>query len=279
MAYSLEFGQIGWTILYGIKTSNNIPFYWVVNDFNHGRTPAECETCKQDGMFEGIFYGLCAQCCIKSGYCKCVYCSVAKKDGHKRIECRTNFCKLIKDLQMVVDDLKHNYPNDEYGIVKEGIDAGIYILNIHTKFQYEKMENETRMPEEVCTLSNGELTFRWNPSMEIPESVINAAIKASKRLGTYEWVQEFWGEEIMKKEADTTDMPPLVYEYMSNGEKSYIDCSLTLTPVRMEAFNCDHCGKELVERDDEGNLKVCDCGEDIGAYLAIDFKPKKSTAT
>lgn len=76
--------------------------------------------------------------------------------------------------------------------------------------------------------------------------------------------------------ADAADIPPLVYEYLSNGKKTYIDC--TLAHIRMEgAFYCDHCGKELVERDDEGNLKVCDCGEDIGAYLAIGFKPKKSS--
>ena len=142
-SYSVEFGQEEYIMLYGVKTAKTIPFNWLQTDHNNAtlkRGPSYCDMCKKDGMFEGIFYGLCTKCCTTNGFCPCVYCRVAKKDGHKRTERRINICNFIKTLQSAINDLRRDYPDDEYGIVKEGIETGYYILNLHTKYQYEKME-------------------------------------------------------------------------------------------------------------------------------------------
>ena len=207
MAYSIEYGQDGYTTFYGFKTSNAIPFDWIVNDYNKGLGPAHCNMCKQNGSFEGIFYGLCVKCCPNSSHCPCpcVYCRVAKKDGHKRLERRINMCNFIKSLQSVVDDLRRDYPTDEFGIVKEGIESGLYILNLHMNKQYEKMLVDATPPEEVSCLSIGELIYRWNPSMEVPDSVCYAALKAAERLGTIEWVKALWSEEFTPEKELTPD--------------------------------------------------------------------------
>ena len=195
MASSIVFveGEEGWTVLYGIKTSNTIPFHLVMNWNNNTIGPSHCETCRTDGTFEGVFYGLCGECCARSERCTCVYCHVAKKDGHNHIERRTNMGKFIKTIQLVIDDLRRDYPVDEYGIVKDGIESGFYILTLHTQCQYEKMQSETVLPLEVTQLSIGELNFRWNPAMTVTETVCEAALKAAERTGILEWVQELWG--------------------------------------------------------------------------------------
>ena len=189
---SIEFGEEGWTILYGRKISNTIPVHLAVNWYKNDLGPSHCETCRVDGTFEGIFYGLCGQCCSLSERCTCVYCHVAKKDGHNHIERRANMGKFIKTIQLVIDDLRRDYPIDEYGIVQDGIESGFYILTLHTQCQYEKMQLESEVPTEVNQLSIGELIYRWNPTMAVPDSVREAALKAAKRTGILEWVEELW---------------------------------------------------------------------------------------
>jgi hypothetical protein len=120
MAYSLQDRS---TILYNIKTANTIPMVWLVNDFNSLRGPNHCETCRMSGMFCGVYYGLCVKC-------------IQSDDN---LEQRITIINLIKSLQDVVTELTAEYPTDEYGIVKEAVDSGFYILNVHTKHQYEKM--------------------------------------------------------------------------------------------------------------------------------------------
>lgn len=127
--------------IHGYAISNTYPSCWANDDYTSGRGPAKCELCRQDGTFEGVFYGLCMNCCEKLGPCQCVNCRGGKEDNHKIIERRQNICKLIKDLRMVVNDLKHDYPTDEYGIVKEGIESGFYILDLHTKQQYSNIKD------------------------------------------------------------------------------------------------------------------------------------------
>jgi hypothetical protein len=197
-SYSVEFGQEEYIMLYGIKTAKTIPFNWLQTDHNNAtlkRGPSYCDMCKKDGMFEGIFYGLCTKCCTTNGFCPCVYCRVAKKDGHKRTERRINICNFIKTLQSAINDLRRDYPDDEYGIVKEGIETGYYILNLHTKYQYEKMELETEFPYEINKLDPDNVMWIWNTSIEVSDISRKAAIEASKRLGIYHWVMELWGEE------------------------------------------------------------------------------------
>ena len=194
MACSIEFGQNGHTKLYGYDTSNNYELFWTSHDYNNQRGPAHCESCRTDGTFEGVFYGLCAQCSEKAGPCQCVYCRVAGVDGHKRVERRQNICKFIKTIQSAIDDLKRDYPTDEYGIVKEGIESGFYILDLHTKHQYAKFLDEIRTPDEVNQLTVGELLWRWQPERPVPEAVIYPAIVAAKRSGIWDWVQKMWRE-------------------------------------------------------------------------------------
>jgi len=194
MTYFIEFGQDGRTQLYGYSTINTYEFNWVVEDYGKGRGPAQCEFCRTDGMFEGVFYGLCVSCSRKAGPCQCVYCRIAGVDGHKRIERRQNICKFIKTIQSAIDDLKRDYPTDEYGIVKEGIESGFYILDLHSKCQYEKFHEEVRTPDEVNQLTIGELTWRWQPESLVPDSVICSAIVAAKRSGIWEWVKKMWLE-------------------------------------------------------------------------------------
>jgi hypothetical protein len=130
---------------------------------------------------------------------------VAKKDGHKHIERRTNIGKFVKELQMVVDDLRRDYPTDEFGMVQEGIDAGFYILNLHTAKQYELLLLDTILPSEVSQMSIGELIYQWNPSMPVPNKVIQSALTAAKRTGILEWVDELWGMSEKEKEQFTID--------------------------------------------------------------------------
>lgn len=194
-AYSIEFGQGEYIMLYGVKTAKTIPFNWLQTDHNLKKGPSHCDMCKKDGMFEGTFYGWCAKCCTTNGFCPCVYCRVAKKDGHKRTERRINICNFIKTLQSAINDLRRDYPDDEYGIVKEGIETGYYILNLHTKYQYEKMESETQFPDEINKLDPDDVMWIWNTSIEVSDISRQAAIKASRRLGIYDWVMELWGED------------------------------------------------------------------------------------
>jgi len=126
--------------MYGYTMSNTYDSYWASDDYKCGRGPAKCESCRTDGVFEGVFYGLCVQCSELLGPCQCVTCRKTGQDDHKLIERRKNICNLIKDLQIVVRDLKHDYPTDEYGIVKEGIESGIYILDLHTRYQYNNIK-------------------------------------------------------------------------------------------------------------------------------------------
>lgn len=194
MACSIELGQNGRTKLYGYDTSNNYELFWTLHDYNNERGQAHCELCRTDGTFEGVFYGLCAQCSENAGPCQCVYCRVAGVDGHKLVERRQNICKFIKTIQSAIDDLKRDYPTDEYGIVKEGIESGFYILDLHTKHQYAKFLDEARTPEEVNQLTIGELLWRWQPERPVPEAVIYPAIVAAKRSGIWDWVQKMWRE-------------------------------------------------------------------------------------
>lgn len=184
--------SFGYSMLNGIVTSNTIPYNLFEIEHKKGLGAAHCATCKQDGMFEGIFYGLCATCCETSGRCPCVYCRVAEKDGHKRVERRINLCKFIKEIQIVIADLRRDYPNDEYGIVKEGVESGFYILNLHTKAQYEKMSSETEFPDEINKLEPDDVAWIWDPLLEVSETSCIAALKAANRMGIYEWVKALW---------------------------------------------------------------------------------------
>jgi hypothetical protein len=269
MCYSIEFGQEGYTVLYGFKSSNTIPFHWLVNDYNKKLGPAHCNTCQEDGTFEGIFYGLCGKCAAISGHCPCVYCRVAKKDGHKRIEKLNTICKLIKTLQTVVAELKLDYPEDEYGIVKEGIESGLYILNLHTNQLYEDLNLEAVLPTEVTCRSNGELTYRWNPSWKVPDSVCFAALEASKRLGTYEWVKALWAgtkyESLFSTDDQVeADAPAVVWH------SELCDRKEVYTDFRGIAYCCpfDLWHKEKVHNQEkarelaEKKFKICDeCGD------------------
>ena len=242
MACSIEFGQEGWTTLYGIKTSNNIPFNWLVNDFNNERGPSNCETCKTDGMFEGIFYGLCETCCAKTLPCQCIYCRIAKKDGHKHIERRSNMCRFIKSIQSVINDLKRDYPTDDYGIVAEGIDSGMYILNLHTECQYGQLLNDFCLPHEVSQLAIGE-QYLWqhNPKADVSAAAYTAAIKAAKRTGIFEWFQDLCGEEHMLVEADETEADETEAAETEAGETKKCDeCGITIS----KGTKCYHCAVE-----------------------------------
>ena len=183
-AYELTYG--------GIKTANTVPYKWVTTEFQEQRGPVWCATCKKDGAFEDVFYSSCDKCSIHKGHCTCVYCRVANKDGHQHLVKRNNIFNFVKELQKVVNDLRRDYPNDEYGIVADAIESGFYILNLHTAKQYELMSLDEYQPFEMLMLSVGELTYRWNPKMEVPETVILAAVKAAKRMGILSWVKEMW---------------------------------------------------------------------------------------
>lgn len=184
--------QEKWSMTLGAKTANTVPFRWIAKEFQEQRGPVWCQTCKKDGSFEGIFYASCDRCSLYEGRCQCVYCIAAKKDGHQHLTRRANIFRFVKELQMVVEDLRRDYPRDEYGIVAEGIETGFYILNLHTAKQYELMLLDISLPFEVSQLSIIELNYRWNPEKEVPETVIKAAIKAAKRLNIVAWVKELW---------------------------------------------------------------------------------------
>ena len=179
-------------ITLGAKTANSVPYRWLSKEFQEHRGPVWCQTCKKDGSFEGVFYASCDRCSIYEGRCSCVFCHVAKKDGHQHLMKRANIFKFVKELQTVIAELRRDYPEDEYGIVKEGIETGFYILNLHTAKQYELMLLDITLPFEVSQLSNEELTYRWNPERDVPDNVIRSAVKAAKRLNIVSWVQELW---------------------------------------------------------------------------------------
>lgn len=246
---NISYGQEGWTTLYGIKTSNSISFHSVVKLFNSKCGPSNCETCRYDGTFEGVFYSLCAKCCATEP-CSCVYCRVANKDGHKHIERRTNIGKFVQELQTVVNDLRRDYPTDEFGMVQEGIDAGFYILNLHTAKQYELLLLDTVLPSEVSQLSNGELIYQWNPLMTVPNTVIQAALTAAKRTGILEWVHELWGMSEKEKEQFTIDDQNVLATFEEKLRYIQPLCNYSL-PKKED---------EDEDEDVEDFIRKCDCG-------------------
>lgn len=109
--------------------SPNYPKEWIDMDSiislyneDHYVGKDSCNNCKSYGCFEGVFYGLCSNCS-----------SFIYEGKHG------NLCEFILEIQTVVDELRREYPNDEYGIVSDAIDAGHYILNIRTKTIYEHL--------------------------------------------------------------------------------------------------------------------------------------------
>jgi len=240
-----------WTLRNGFKVANSIPLNWVWCEYNSRRGPSHCETCRTDGMFEDVFYGLCSECCA-SDPCPCVYCRVAKKDGHKRIERRTNIGKFIKTIQLVVDDLRRDYPTDEYGIVQDGIEAGFYILDLHTVHQYEQIMIDGALPAEVNQLSIGELSWRCNLSADVPISVRAAALKAAERTGIMEWVQELWGVDMQPHEK-TTDF--------TECEQQFKMCDNCSTWMWINSGDmCDACMEAYMQDMNEYDIQCKECG-------------------
>jgi hypothetical protein len=134
---------------YGFSVSTAIPMNWLIREYHEQCGPSHCSTCRTDGTFEGIYYGLCIKCSEVQGKCQCIYCACDNNDGHEHIKRRINLVNFIRNMQEVINDLKRDYPSDELGIVAEAIESGFYILDIHTKFQYEKLYNETYFPEKI----------------------------------------------------------------------------------------------------------------------------------
>jgi len=242
-----------WTMRNGFKISNSIPLNWEWIEYNSNRGPSHCETCRTDGMFEGVFYGLCSKCCAISDPCSCVYCRVAKKDGHKRIERRTNICNFIKTIQSVVDESRRDYPTDEYGIVQENIETGFYVLDLHTTQQYEQIMIDGAHPSEVNQLSIGELSWRLNPKMEIPVSVCEAALKAAERTDIMEWVKELWGVDIQQ------------FKTCDNCSTSMLINSGDMCDACMEAYmheydiQCKECGNWVLAKETDVRNYCLDC--------------------
>jgi hypothetical protein len=134
---------------YGFSVSTAIPMNWLIREYHEQCGPSHCSTCRTDGTFEGIYYGLCIKCSELQGKCQCIYCACDNNDGHEHIKRRINIVNFVRNMQEVINDLKRDYPSDELGIVAEAIESGFYILDIHTKFQYEKLYNETYFPEKI----------------------------------------------------------------------------------------------------------------------------------
>jgi hypothetical protein len=247
-----------WSICNGFKISNSIPLNWEWSERNSNRGPSHCETCRVDGMFEDVFYGLCIKCCAISEPCPCVFCRMAEKDEHKRMERRTNMCNFIKTIQLVVDDLRREYPADEYGIVQEAIDSGFYILNLHTKRQYEKMMNEACLPTEVSQLPNRDLSWRWNPKMDIPPSVREAALKAADRMKceqTPEYSASNYIELVAVKQYCTK------LEYNEDDPTQYSTCDNCSTWMWNHSGDmCDKCIESHMRDMDEYDIQCKECG-------------------
>ena len=260
-----------WTITFGVKTANTIPYRWVATECQNQRGPVWCQTCRKEGSFEGVFYASCEKCSIHEGRCLCVYCIVANKDGHQHLMKRANIFKFVKELQTVIADLRRDYPEDEYGIVAEGIEAGFYILNLHTAKQYELMLLDMCMPFEVSQLSNEDLTYRWNPEREVPETVIRSAVKAAKRLGIAQWVQELWSgtkyESSHVAEEFTPEEQRLVADF--DKKQKYLRPLQSTSAIQnalheekdIDIIACDNCCAHLTTS--EGDL----CHTCLEAYL------------
>lgn len=195
-------------ILYGINCSRNIPFEWIIVDYNNKQGPWTCKSCIEEGTFEGVFYGLCNKCCESSQKCGCIYCRVANKDGHNRINKRMNITKIICEIKSYISILKQDYQNDEYGIVKEAIESGYYIIELHTKYQYEKMIQETALPEEVDQLDSNYNIWIWNPEVKPSDEAIEAAYKAAIRTNTTSWVLSLWGQAPSQAQPLAQTQPP-----------------------------------------------------------------------
>jgi hypothetical protein len=270
--------QEKWTITFGIKTANTIPYRWVATEFQNQHGPVWCQTCRKEGSFEGVFYASCPTCCSEKGSCSCVYCHVAKKDGHQHLMKRANIFKFVKELQTVIADLKRDYPEDEYGIVKEGIETGFYILNLHTAKQYELMLLDITLPFEVSQLSNEDLTYRWNPEREVPDNVIRAAVKAAKRLNIVSWAQALWSgtkyESSHVAEEFTPEEQRLVADF--DKKQKYLRPLQSTSAIQnalheekdIDIIACDNCCAHLTTS--EGDL----CHTCLEAYMqnAADYE-------
>ena len=100
----------------------NYPKEWVAMDEEKECGPGYCDNCKTYGSFDGVFYGLCLNC-----------------SGDYPNFSHGDINGWIIGLQDYVDDLKQDYPNDEYGIVQEAIEAVKEILDMRTKAIYSSL--------------------------------------------------------------------------------------------------------------------------------------------
>ena len=115
--------QMSYTTYGVLHTFNIKPMRMVVyNEKKCG--PNYCKECQTKGSFEGIFYGLCTT----------HHEIIGTNDNHG---CMKMF-EFIQEIQKCINDARADYPTDEYGIVKEAIESGHYILDLYTKSFYER---------------------------------------------------------------------------------------------------------------------------------------------
>ena len=87
-----------------------------------GMGPVHCGACRTQGSFEGVFYGLCDRCCINT-------------DETERIKT----FEFIQIIQKCIADTRLDHLTDEFEIVKDGIDAGFYILDLYIMGFYKRI--------------------------------------------------------------------------------------------------------------------------------------------
>ena len=273
--------QEKWSMTLGAKTANTVPYRWIAKEFQEQRGPVWCPYCLEDGSFEGVFYASCDRCSLYEGRCLCVYCIAAKKDGHHHLTRRANIFRFVKELQMVIEDLRRDYPEDEYGIVKEGIETGFYILNLHTAKQYELMLLDITMPFEVSQLSNEDLTYRWNPEREVADNVIRSAVKAAKRLNIVSWVQELWSgtkyesflvsSEEFTPEEQLSDFFDKKQKYLRPLQSTSAIQNALHEEKDIDIIACDDCDAMMMTPDEQ-SMDIC--AKCLEAYLqnAADYE-------
>ena len=104
---------------YGVVHTSNIDMMMMIGYYGQRIGPSFCNGCQTQGTFEGVFYGLCDTCSDDPDHIK--------------------LFKFIQEIQEVVDTVRQDFPIDEWEIVKDTIESGFYLLNIHTKAFYEKV--------------------------------------------------------------------------------------------------------------------------------------------
>jgi hypothetical protein len=192
--------------------SINYPKEWVAMDEEKECGPGYCSNCTIYGSFEEVFYGLCLNC-----------------SGDYPNFNHGNINSFIIDLQSYVDELKKDYPNDEYGLVQEAIEEVKDILDMRTKAIYtslRELELEQQQWNNAWTEASG------YPSAERMSMAIGDYL--ANRMETYK--QELQAEQAPQAQQTNEAQVPQAQAEQTKWDMWY-DANYSSSAINYASYN------------------------------------------